>query len=240
MALRSDRRGILVVIVAATATATACGSTAPTAPTPPSHSNTETTWTLDREKVVAALDYWREAAGITYVLIDQDEGPRLLIRPGTDGLAPWGGGRGLVNGTAPDDNRATSGLVVIQPGGGSFCAVPTSQTCRSLYRHEIGHGLGFSGHSGLVGLMQSGSDQLHPRELAMFGGLYSLPHGARPSRDGTWHLAGTPQHGTLDPQVATDIIDWNMTPPSSYRRSDVISRWELPVRVYLAEAAVPR
>jgi hypothetical protein len=222
--------GVRVKVLAALAISlsVACGSP-PTAPIP---QELPSTWVLDRDKVIAALDYWRDTAGIAYVLIDQDEGDRLLIRPGTDGLAPWGGGRGGVNGTDAN-NRATSGLVVIEPGGGSFCAFPASQQCRYLYRHEIGHALGFSGHSGLVGLMQSGSDQLHQRELSMFQGLYSLPHGARATVFGTWRVDTTGQEGTLDPQVAADIVNWNMTPASSYRRSDLTSRWELPVRVFL-------
>jgi len=242
------RRGIVAIAVALAA---ACSAPPPTAPIPntprspattpaptPAPPSEPTTWTLDREKVIAALDFWREAAGLTYVLINEDVGPRLLVRPGTDGLAPWGGGRALIDGTAAD-NRATSGLVVIEPGGGSYCDSPSSELCRYLYRHEIGHALGFSGHSGLLGVMQSGTDQLHPRELAMVRGLYSLPHGAIPIGD-SWRVEGTGEHGSLDPAVAADIVNWNMKPTSSYRRSSLVSRWELPVRVYLVNEVVRR
>lgn len=247
-----DRRPLRWVVAIVVALAAACSASPPTAPvsntpgapatTPaptPAPPGEPSIWTLDREKVIAALDYWREAAGLTYVLINEDVGPRLLVRPGTDGLAPWGGGRGGVDGTAAD-NRATSGLVVIEPGGGSYCESPNSEWCRYLYRHEIGHALGFSGHSGLLGVMQSGTDQLHPRELAMIRGLYSLPHGAVPFGDGSWRIGATGEHGSLDPAVALDIINWNMTPPSSYRRSSLVSRWELPVRVYLVNEVVRR
>ncbi len=36
---------------------------------------------------------------------------------------------------------------------------------------------------------------------------------------------------------ALDIVTWNMTATggASYRRQDLICRWELPVRVYLAQ-----
>jgi hypothetical protein len=44
----------------------------------------------------------------------------------------------------------------------------------------------------------------------------------------------------LDPAVAADIVNWNMKPTSSYRRSSLVSRWELPVRVYLVNEVVRR
>jgi hypothetical protein len=192
--------------------------------------------TLDRTAAMAALEYWRDAAGITFVLTNTDTTPRLLIRPGTDGLAPQGGGRAGPDGTYPADNQLSSGLVVFEPGGGNYC-LSSAQSCRYLYRHEVGHALGFFSHSGLTGLMQSGSDQLHERELRMIQALYALPHGARVEPDGTWQVAATGAHGTLDAQLARDIIDWNMASSTgaSYRRRDAISRWELPVRVYLRE-----
>lgn len=38
-----------------------------------------------------------------------------------------------------------------------------------------------------------------------------------------------------DVQAAQDVIAWNITAQggASYRRLDAITRWELPVRVYL-------
>jgi hypothetical protein len=140
---------------------------------------------LDRAAVLDALDYWASAAGITHVVVGIDELPRLLIRPGTDGLAAQGGGRGLVDGTFAN-NRARSGLVVIEPGGGQFCRA-SAQTCRYLYRHEIGHSLGFLAHSE-DGLMSSGTDVLSDRERRMMVALYSLPHGARVQSDGSWQV----------------------------------------------------
>ena len=203
---------------------------------PPVPSQTPAPQGLDRTAVIAALDYWQSAAGISFVLVTALDEPRMLIRSGTDGLAPQGGGRAVLDGTYPEDNRARSGLVVFEPGGGQWCQ-NTALSCRYLYRHEIGHNMGFLDHSE-SGLMRSGTDTLTDRELRMIRNLYSLPHGARVDSTGQWSVAGTSLAGQLtDTQAAQDIIAWNMnaTGSGSYRRSGVITRWELPVRVYLQD-----
>jgi hypothetical protein len=189
---------------------------------------------LLRESIIEALDYWSTTAGITYVLVEEDVQPRLLIRPGTDGLAPQGGGRALVDGTY-SDNRARSGLVVFEPYGGSWCDDPGA--CLYLHRHEIGHTLGFLDHSA-QGLMASGPPELTDRELRMITALYSLPHGAVVEPDGRWSVPPDGPSGTLDDvQAAQDIIAWNMNAVggSAYRASGVITRWELPVHVLLRD-----
>jgi hypothetical protein len=211
----------------------ACGgpSTLPTAPTNPATPPQG----LDGAAVIDALDYWQSAAGITYVLIENSMEPRVLVRPGTDGLAPQGGGRGLIDGTY-DDNRARSGLVVFEPGGGRYCRTSPA-SCRYLYRHEIGHALGFLGHSN-AGLMWTGPDTLTGRERRMMAALYSLPHGAIVESDGRWSVASTGLSGMVDDlQAAQDIIAWNVDAlgGASYRQRGIITRWELPIQVYLQQ-----
>jgi hypothetical protein len=221
----------LALLLAACAAGSACGRDLPAAPPSP-----PVPTTLNRAEVIDALDYWRDAVGISYLIVTLG-GPNLLVRPGTDGLGTQGGGRGGISATDDDDNEIRGGLVVIEPGGGQYCRGNAVQ-CRYLYRHEIGHALGFSGHSGLAGaLMQSGSDRLHERERAMMAGLYSLPFAAIVSRDGSWVVAATGATGQLDVQVANDIVDWNMLPSgsASFRSREVIARWALPVPVYLQD-----
>jgi len=96
--------------------------------------------TVDRGRVIAALDYWQAVGGLTYTIVPSNTLPRLLIRSGTDGLAPWGGGRALVDGTF-SNNRTRSALVVYEPNGGTYCQASAAQ-CDYLFRHELGHTLG--------------------------------------------------------------------------------------------------
>jgi hypothetical protein len=140
----------------------------------------------DRERVIGALDYWASQTIITYRLLTTDTMPRLLVRSGTDGLAAWGGGRSVLDGTNAD-NSARSGLVVFEPGGGTYCTNgPLSASCLYLYRHELGHTLGIYVNTD-AGLMGSATN-LSDREKRMLAALYSLPHGAAVEADGSWKV----------------------------------------------------
>jgi len=143
---------------------------------------------VDRERVIGALDYWASQTVIAYRLVTNGTLPRLLVRSGTDGLAPWGGGRSVLDGTNAD-NSARSGLVVYEPGGGGYCTNGSlSASCLYLYRHELGHTLGIYTNTD-AGLMGSATN-LSDREKRMLAALYSLPHGAAVEADGSWRVMG--------------------------------------------------
>jgi hypothetical protein len=189
---------------------------------------------LNAATVMDALDYWTSTVGITYTLVSSDALPDLLIRPGTDGLGS-ATARGGIFGATPGTNQAQSGLIVILPSFGSSCSA-TVLTCRELFRHEVGHGLGYLDEPS-TGLMSAfpNTDVLSDREKNMMLALYSLPFGAAVHADGTWSVAATGASGQLsDLQAAQDVITYNINAVSgsSARTPGVICRWQLPVPVY--------
>jgi hypothetical protein len=207
----------------------ACGGTSsPTSPV-------TTTPTLNQATVIDALDYWASTLGITYSLLSADTPPRLLIRPGTDGLGP-ATARGGIVGVIAGTNEAQSGLIVILPTFGSGCN-PTRLSCRALFRHEVGHGVGFLGEPP-TGMMSAfpDTDMLTDREKNMMLALYSLPIGAALGADGSWSVAATGATGQLsDIQAAQDIVTYNINAPGGFtlRTAGVVCRWQLPVPVYI-------
>ena len=138
---------------------------------------------IDKRNVDEAL--WQNflETGISYVLIDQDETPRVLFRAGTDGLGGVALARGGVDGVYPN-NRAKSGLVVIHPNYAQY-----DPNFLFIYRHEFRHALGFFGHLRLEGLISVITPLIAQRENNVLKALYfQMPHGARVEADGSWRV----------------------------------------------------
>ena len=178
----------------------------------------------DDALVTDAAAYWTAVLGLPVSIAQFDGPPRILFRSGLDGLGS-ADGRGLIDGT-DSENWATSALVVVRP----------SVSSRRLYRHEMGHALGFLEHSP-EGLMSTGtgSDTLSERERNMMVALYSLPAGTRVEQDGTWQ-APDGVSGKLDnSQTSRDIVEFNIQAPAGAfaRKQGVTCRWRDPVRVYV-------
>jgi len=173
--------------------------------------------------VTDALDYWASVLGVTVSTTDTNSQPRILFREGTDGLGS-AAGRALIDG-ADAANWATSGLVVVRPGVAS----------RRLYRHEMGHALGFLEHSdeGLMGA-GGGPEVLSDRERRMMVALYSLPAGTRVETDGKW-VGPQGEAGQLEAEAAGDILRFNVNAVagSGARRPGLTCRWASPVRVFV-------
>ncbi len=214
----STRAPALIAVAWLWAAVAACGSS-PAGPSPPAAPTGP-----DLALVADAVDYWRSVLGLQVVLLPSDTAPRILIRAGVDGLGT-ADGRALIDGTDAG-NWATSALVVVRP----------SVSSRRLYRHEVGHALGFLAHSD-SGLMAAGGgpDVLSDRERNMMVALYSLPAGSRVEADGTWMTPEGASGQLADAQAARDILDYNMNAPagSPFRRQNVTCRWREPVAVYV-------
>jgi hypothetical protein len=174
--------------------------------------------------VVDALEYWKAAIGISYVIVESNTLPRLLIRTGTDGLGN-ASGRALIDGTDAS-NAATSGLIVIRPG----------VSHRGVHRHEMGHALGFLAHSqdGLMGATVI-AEALSDRERAMMAALYAVPPGSTVQSNGSWQGPGGTFGAIADVQAALDILDFNVNASAGQftRQPGLTCRWPGVVRIFI-------
>jgi len=183
--------------------------------------------------VADAAAYWQDVLGVPVRVLAQPGPRQILVRAGED-LAPDARGRAHVV-QVDSGNAIVSVLVVIRPD-----IVPCTVRgtyCRALYRHEIGHALGFFEHTDR-GLMHAVDLELElsERERRMIVALYALPVGASVLPDGTWtHPDG--QQGAVDPQTAIDIIAWNIESVAfqPIRQPNVTCRWVDDVLVYVME-----
>lgn len=124
---------------------------------------------IDKRNVDEAM--WQNflETRMPYIIIDQDELPRILVRAGTDtDLGP----RGLVDGVY-SNNRAKSGLVVMHPTRAQY-----DPSARGLYQFELGHAMG---------VFDELSD-LNRRNRILKALHFNMPHGARIETDGSWRV----------------------------------------------------
>ena len=128
--------------------------------------------------VVDALDQWKAFTGITYTLVtDPNQEPLLrVIEEEFEGAS----GQFGVDAFYPN-RRIRLATVVVRPG----------RVNKKLFRHELGHALGFFRHpdfSGVMGVCSTCRDEVTPREGAMLANLYAIAHGARLETDGSWRV----------------------------------------------------
>lgn len=156
---------------------------------------------VSREFAIDALDYWAAQIGLAYRLTEDPNDLGIRFVESQAGI-PEGRASGRVTvGLSDPNNRARTASVYLVPGWAScsdsatrgFCprcgAEERADLCRNLFRHELGHALGFLEHSD-DGLMSQAClcTTLTDRERAMMQALYSLPFGTRVQSDGTWNV----------------------------------------------------
>jgi hypothetical protein len=129
---------------------------------------------IDPKQVEDATKVWQQRTGLTFVMLQSDVEPRILVRAGTDGTETTDGlrARGGIDGTY-SNNRARSGIVVFHPD-----SLPCAN-CVGTYVHELGHAIGLLAH------LPTGVDH-DAREENMLRAMYNLPFGASVQPDGTW------------------------------------------------------
>lgn len=183
---------------------------------------------IDVAAVRRALDYWTSVIGVEFVIVPSlVETPRIAVHRGASPRSAV-----AVLWACDADNWSTVAAIVVE-----------LRISEYVYRHELGHVLGFWGHS-TEGLMAEtiarSSDELSPRERQMMVALYSLPAGTSVQPDGAY-VTGAGESGQLtDTQAASDIVDFNLPAREAGGlgtgcRSGVTKRWRSPVSVYVQQ-----
>ncbi|HKV98449.1 MAG TPA: hypothetical protein VJN96_01435 [Vicinamibacterales bacterium] len=176
-----------------------CGSSLPTAPA--------AYHAITRESAVDALEYWKSLLGVDYELVDDTSPPVLTIYP--SGVPAGHLGFSIVD-------EAASGLITRSSVGilSTLQCERDVELCHYVYRHSLGHILGFFGHS-TSGLMTgdgaTATTVLAPADERMMRALYAMPPGSSLSTDGTWrnemfHLSGRLQ----EPSAVPDVFRYNI------------------------------
>lgn len=188
--------------------------------------------------MIDAFDYWQTATGLAYTLVDDETPPVIIARSGTD-LPAGAGAVGGIIGSPGQDEAQVGDIDVGVPFAGT--CTPALLSCRSVFRHEVGHALGFLGEppNGLmsqhasIGLMLV--DTLSERETKMMAALYSLPIGALMLPDGSWTSPDGQAGSVSDIDAVTDILTYNVNVGTRRAAGNPgrVLRWRLPVRVHI-------
>ena len=176
-----------------------CGSSWPTAPT--------AYHAVTRESAADALEYWKSILGVDYEFVDDVSPPVLAIYP--SGVPAGHLGFSIVD-------EAANGLITRSSVGilSTLQCQRDVELCHYVYRHSLGHILGFFGHS-TSGLMTgdgaTATTVLAPADELMMRALYSMPPGSSLTTDGAWRNEMLNLSGQLqEPSAVSGVFQYNI------------------------------